>query len=1008
MSQQKEVDKFLTTMKKSFNYLTKLKQVKQKRKSITFFKNFITDQITRTRERESILIHRKQLDDEYIDSFEDLLIQELEKPLIKENQLNDIISFNSQYRTHFNNLKERNIDMMIFLLKHFNRCRKYIRMNSFTDELLRILVSLSTTEHFCKGTPIYRMNTKSTSFYLVIKGSVSIKTLDPQKIKEELGKKNENYKSHKNLDKIIEKNKIEKFFDDHEKDHVSQGVSEEFLVSESISSNDSLGLNIYNYENKHTKTTEESGDNKNEKEKEMKEEQKEEQKEDQKEEKKEGQKEEQKEEQKEDAKEEKEEEKKEGKKEGKKEDQKEKTKEEKIEEKKEEIREEKKEDNSDSDNDNKKKDNDDIYSEINSNKDESKNIGDKAHKSMDNNNKGRNKNKKEDDNEDQIDMNIYNSFSSEEQIKKNKSRILKKDTLLDRIQRIKENRIKRRGGNIYQAKNVTSKLLNQDILKLQKNLGCQIKVFSQGSFFGEWDLIYDRPRQNFAYAEEDTDLLVLDKQYFDKYFLKHISKADIERKYFITRSIPLLKIENLPNLHLEFFDKDTIVYTNFDKATEFFIIFQGQGALKKLKLKNIKNKNDIYKHKNSLETIWFVDKGCIVGLETGRKNISNYDNIFMITEDNTALYRISLNDAINSNYNYKLKNNLKTFLYDLYCKQNNIFKQIDEKKNIKSSVGYIKKEKEEDDVEKNQELINTIYKEEINYNVEHNTHHYHHFMLDTQSFGSFESLKNFKNKTGINLKEKFPKIRNHLFKEIFNTMPNKNNKEGQNSRNIEFNRNKNKIDIDSNFTYTLPNKKYNSFKNKLKFKNITSDEFMTIIKDTNVNKAKSCNRIKKMKNTNNLFLNYAKNSNYLKKYNKSKKNKLLLKKNKSTKVYNSFKKSSIGNLNVTSTGFNSGNKNNTNNTNNKNIMTLTSSLSILKDDNKYNENILFRSQMNWRKSLTNKKFVEKTSSLTNLQRNVLGKNMQDKYLYIMLNIPKRNNYYNSGNFNVPLVGSKNT
>jgi hypothetical protein len=296
MSQNKEDNTFFSTIKKSFNYQMKLKLVKQKRKSIVFFKNFITDQITHTRGRQSILIHRKKLDDEFIDSFEDLLIRELEKPLIKENQLNDIISFNSNYKTHFNNLKERNIDMMIFLLKHFNRCRKYIRMNSFTDELLRILVSLSTTEHFCKGTPIYRMNTKSTSFYLIIKGSVSIKTLDPQKIKEELGKKSENYKNHKNMNKIVEKNKIEKFFDDHEKEHVSQGVSEEYIVSESNSSDDSFALNIYNYDNKLIKTTEESADNnKDENEEEKKEVQKEETKEEKKEEKKEENKEEKKE-----------------------------------------------------------------------------------------------------------------------------------------------------------------------------------------------------------------------------------------------------------------------------------------------------------------------------------------------------------------------------------------------------------------------------------------------------------------------------------------------------------------------------------------------------------------------------------------------------------------------------------------------------------------------------------------------------------------------------------------
>ena len=64
--------------------------------------------------------------------------------------------------------------------------------------------------------------------------------------------------------------------------------------------------------------------------------------------------------------------------------------------------------------------------------------------------------------------------------------------------------------------------------------------------------------------------------------------------------------------------------------------------------------------------------------------------------------------------------------------------------------------------------------------------------------------------------------------------------------------------------------------------------------------------------------------------------------------------------------------------------------------------------MDWRKSINNKKFVEKAISLTNLKKNGLGKKIHDKYLYIMLNIPKSSNYYNSGNFNVPLVGSKNT
>ena len=165
--------------------------------------------------------------------------------------------------------------------------------------------------------------------------------------------------------------------------------------------------------------------------------------------------------------------------------------------------------------------------------------------------------------------------------------------------------------------------------------------------------------------------------------MKHISKADVDRKYFITKRIPLLKIENLPNLHPEFFDKGSIIYTNFDKALEFFIIYQGQGALKQIKKENIiniRNKNDIYKNKNKLETICVVDKGCIVGLETGKKTVSYYENIFMIIEDNTVIYRVSMVDAVSGNSSYKLQKSLKEFLYDLYCKQNSIFQQIIEKK----------------------------------------------------------------------------------------------------------------------------------------------------------------------------------------------------------------------------------------------------------------------------------------------------------------------------------------
>ena len=897
MSKNKEVSNMFNTMKKSFSYLSKIKQAKQKRKSINFFRNFITDQLSLARERHSMLIHQKQSKDQIIDSFEDLLIRELEKPIIGEDELKDIISYKKDYRNRFNYLKDRNIDMMLFLLKHFNRCRRYIRMNSFTDELLRILVSLSTTEHFTKGSAIYTIYSKSNSFYFVIKGSVSIKTLDPIKIKEEFGLKTENNKNKKkNNEKGLDKDKmeIEKFFEEHEKENASIDVSKDYLVSKSKSSFSSCDKN------------------------------------------------------------------------------------------KREINEKKKNNN---------------FIDIKNYK---------------------NNEFEDESNEEKEDMNIYNSFSSEDKKAKRKksSKIKKKDTLINRIQKIKENKLKRRRGNIFNIKNITNRLLNQDLINLQKNLGHQIKVYNQGSFFGEWDLIYDRPHPNSAYAEEETDLLILDKEFFDKYFLKHISKADVDRKYFITKRIPLLKIENLPNLHPEFFDKGSIIYTNFDKALEFFIIYQGQGALKQIKKENIiniRNKNDIYKNKNKLETICVVDKGCIVGLETGKKTVSYYENIFMIIEDNTVIYRVSMVDAVSGNSSYKLQKSLKEFLYDLYCKQNSIFQQIIEKKIIKNKISTIKKEiqktNHENDTEKNEEKIIKIFEEEAHYNINNkNIKNYHYFILKTQSFGSFDSLKNKKNKNIFNLKEKFPKIKNNLNYKKFLTISNKIKRRNISDKElIEIKKeNKNKNIINNNFFMTSPNYNYRSSKSNNKLKDISNQILLTLMKDKSI---KRNNSLKKIKNNDNMFLNYAKNSVHLNTWKKSRKNILFLKKN--NKAYNSYKNLKTFNININN-NINTHENSNFISSKNTKLLTMTSNLSIQTDENNTintnitnntnNENLLFINKNLLKESIKEKKIFGKTNSLINFKRKNLGKGIFDQYICTLLKIPKRNNYYNSGNFNVPLIG----
>ena len=219
----------------------------------------------------------------------------------------------------------------------------------------------------------------------------------------------------------------------------------------------------------------------------------------------------------------------------------------------------------------------------------------------------------------------------------------------------------------------------------------------KGDFFGDIDLILDRTFSETAYAEENTDLLVLNKKYFDKYFLKHFIKTDIERKSFLTKRIEFLHANNVQNLKPRFYDKDKIVYTQFDYANDFYIIYKGRGALKQITMDNCKKKSDIIFHKNDMKTICLVDKGCVVGLEACKSGKKKYDNNFVIIEDNTIIYSIKMTGAIDDN-NYLKKRNriqLKKELDNLYLLQNDIFPQtLSEKKKLtKDELKYLNQEK---------------------------------------------------------------------------------------------------------------------------------------------------------------------------------------------------------------------------------------------------------------------------------------------------------------------------
>ena len=243
---------------------------------------------------------------------------------------------------------------------------------------------------------------------------------------------------------------------------------------------------------------------------------------------------------------------------------------------------------------------------------------------------------------------------------------------------------------------VQEKILIENFHVMQKDLSATVKTYSQGDFFCDWEIILDKPHNETAYAEEDTDLLVLSKKYFDKYFSNHFIKTDNERKMFLTKRIEFLHINNVINLKPEFFDRGEVIYTKFDPANQFFVLYKGKGALMDLNDDYIyRKKSDVVFNSQDLKLLCYIGEGCVVGLESFNDGRMKYDNNFVIAEDNTIIYRIRMNKINNDNYlKKKNKMKLKKQLNEMYLSQNEMLPKFIHHKRLTTEEKIYKRKEE--------------------------------------------------------------------------------------------------------------------------------------------------------------------------------------------------------------------------------------------------------------------------------------------------------------------------
>lgn len=164
-----------------------------------------------------------------------------------------------------------------------------------------------------------------------------------------------------------------------------------------------------------------------------------------------------------------------------------------------------------------------------------------------------------------------------------------------------------------------------------------------GMCFGEWALIYKIPRTASAYCLNDVDVFYLERDVFEATLSKTIVKAELEKKKFVTQKIPLLGncgriADILSAINPLFFDKNQIVYSEFDPSDSLYVIYQGECCL--TSGNKYQSRFELEENKETLSPVYHFDKGAILGLETVHQTMNNYSYTLMASQNYTVVYQI--------------------------------------------------------------------------------------------------------------------------------------------------------------------------------------------------------------------------------------------------------------------------------------------------------------------------------------------------------------------------------
>ena len=141
----------------NFQYFVKLRKTK-KRSATEFFYSFFSSQIPRKTHERIYRFNILRYKDINPYSSEEILIQELEKPIINETVISELPpSKINNYLNNSNNQEklDRNINTMLNIFTKNKISNRYFIYNNFDEKLIRLLAAFATHEFHIKSSCIY-------------------------------------------------------------------------------------------------------------------------------------------------------------------------------------------------------------------------------------------------------------------------------------------------------------------------------------------------------------------------------------------------------------------------------------------------------------------------------------------------------------------------------------------------------------------------------------------------------------------------------------------------------------------------------------------------------------------------------------------------------------------------------------------------------------------------------------------------------------------------------------